>query len=195
MVELRNVSMPDTMIAHYARISHGYSGEPLEQKDDISLLGKLYAKGHLEPFEFQTVTFYVSCSIVVERQLLRHRIGVSKVERSLRYTEANGEYYRPFITPLHNYDKLGAAMKQSFQVYQNLLESGVQPEIARYVLPLGTRTEMYVTFNTRSLLHFIELRNKPHVQPETRELAQGFIRELGKHEWTQNIYKLVTAHE
>ena len=61
----------------------------------------------------------------------------------------------------------------AFRAYHQLLELGVTREQARGVLPLSLYTESYYTFNVRSLLHFLELRDHEGAQFETRLFARA----------------------
>jgi thymidylate synthase (FAD) len=59
----------------------------------------------------------------------------------------------------------------SFLAYRALLDSGIAPEDARYLLPSAMETKIVVTMNIRELLHFFELRCCKRAQWEIRELA------------------------
>ena len=65
------------------------------------------------------------------------------------------------------------ASRTAFQAYHDLLALGVTREQARGVLPLSLYTESYYTFNVRSLLHFLELRDHEGAQFETRLYARA----------------------
>jgi thymidylate synthase (FAD) len=65
----------------------------------------------------------------------------------------------------------------AFETYRHLISKGVSKETARMVLPLCTRTRMYVTGNVRSWIHYFDQRCAEHTQKEHRELA-CLIREI-----------------
>lgn len=65
------------------------------------------------------------------------------------------------------------AWRGAFGAYGRLLALGVTREQARGVLPLSLYTESYYTFNVRSLLHFLELRDHEGAQWETRLFARA----------------------
>ncbi len=61
--------------------------------------------------------------------------------------------------------------------YAKLIEMGVAKEVARFVLPQGVYTRLYVTGNARSFIHYCDVRDDPGVaQQEHVELARA-IRE------------------
>ena len=62
--------------------------------------------------------------------------------------------------------------------YNELLELGIAPEDARYILPNAASTNLIVTMNARSLLHFFELRCCTRAQWEIRKLANLMLAEV-----------------
>lgn len=60
--------------------------------------------------------------------------------------------------------------------YKKLLEAGVAPESARFVLPLCTRTRLYMTGTVRSWIHYLQIRCDPHTQKEHRLVAEEIKR-------------------
>jgi thymidylate synthase (FAD) len=73
------------------------------------------------------------------------------------------------------------AIAHSQHGYKRLLELGVKPEDARYVLPEATTTEIVVTMNMRSLRNFFQLRLSRHAQAEIRFLAEMMLTNVYKH--------------
>lgn len=71
-------------------------------------------------------------------------------------------------------------MSSTWEVYRKLLEGGIPPEDARFVLPNAAKTNLVVTMNARSLLNFFELRCCTHAQWEIRTLAYRMLREVRK---------------
>jgi thymidylate synthase (FAD) len=74
-------------------------------------------------------------------------------------------------------DAMWATMSTSYMValqcYNDLLTRGVAKEIARFVLPQGVFSRLYVTGNCRSFLHYIGVRDDEGVaQYEHCELAR-----------------------
>ena len=59
----------------------------------------------------------------------------------------------------------------SMALYQQMLESGVAKECARFVLPLATPTRLYMTGSVRSWIHYIELRSAHGTQKEHMDIA------------------------
>jgi len=69
------------------------------------------------------------------------------------------------------------AMVACYKSYNRLLELGIAKEVARFVLPQGTFTRLYVTGNPRSFVHYCNVRDDEGVaQWEHVELARAVKR-------------------
>ena len=58
-------------------------------------------------------------------------------------------------------------------LYDELLDAGVARETARMILPLCTKTKIYMTGTLRSWIHFFDLRDDAHAQKEIQEIAKA----------------------
>ncbi len=129
--------------------------------------------GHTSLLEHVSFTWEIQgISRVVLAQLTRHRIASFTV-RSQRYCdETEAEYYVPEeLAPWHRKRYL-QYLDWARTGYENLVASGVDKEIARYVLPQAIHTELVLTMNARELHDvFFPLRLSKRAQPEIRELA------------------------
>ena len=66
------------------------------------------------------------------------------------------------------------AILSAYKSYNRLLDLGIAKEVARFVLPQGTYTRLYVTGSPRSFIHYIGVRDDVGVaQFEHVELAQA----------------------
>ena len=66
------------------------------------------------------------------------------------------------------------AILAAYKSYNKLLDLGIAKEVARFVLPQGTYTRLYVTGSPRSFIHYIGVRDDVGVaQFEHVELAQA----------------------
>ncbi|HSW59076.1 MAG TPA: FAD-dependent thymidylate synthase [Dehalococcoidales bacterium] len=131
-------------------------------------------QGHESLIEHASATFYIKSSRVLTHELVRHRIA-SYSQRSQRYVKENVADY---ITPPEIFTRAGneaevykAAMDAAWEAYRKLLESGIKPEIARYVLPNACATEIICTWNFREIRHIIKLRTSPAALPEIRQVV------------------------
>ncbi len=159
-------------------------------------------RGHYGPLEHPQITFGVGYfPHLVVQQARTHRIGVSFDVQSYRYTgqqllelgsdpspnQLEQVFYVPAnikegqaktrdgIRPIAP-EALGIVLEQyrsQAVAYRRLVEEcGVPPEDARCILGYGIRQHFVVSFNCRSLMHFLDLRAKADAQREIRELCE-----------------------
>jgi thymidylate synthase (FAD) len=133
---------------------------------------KRIAQGHESIIEHGVATFYIRCSRVVTHELVRHRLA-SYSQRSQRYVKEGVPQYiiPPELTTPEQIQSYILAMNEAWAIYKFLLESGIKPEIARYVLPNACETRIICTWNFREIRHIIKLRTSPAALPEMREVA------------------------
>ncbi|WP_158057156.1 FAD-dependent thymidylate synthase [Halorussus halophilus] len=184
-------------------------GDDIEEKKR-TLIGHLLSHGHYGPFEHVQATFAVKgISRSCMAQITRHR-HVSFDVQSMRYVafddvdpEAVGEG-EMVVTPPSASDpdwigrnqKGGAvddetiekreeifqeSVKRSVEEYQELLDLGMPPEDARFVLPIGTEVNMVMSMNARMLMHVADMRAAADSQWEIREMTERVL-DLAK-EW------------
>jgi len=87
------------------------------------------------------------------------------------------------------------AIEDSVQAYRNLVALGWAPEDARYVLPIGSSVNIYMTLNARTLMHIADMRAQGDAQWEIREMT-GEVLDLAQ-EWmplTFDYYRSEMVH-
>lgn len=144
---------------------------------------RVLSYGHESILEHITLTFAVEgVSIVTLKQITRHRLASFTV-RSQRYIAENKEarYIIPPSIKDKGWDNLvESKILELFSIYDDLINAGVPPEDARYILPQATETKFVVTMNMREFKHFLGLRMCARAQWEIRELAYGMFAEVMK---------------
>lgn len=171
---------PERAIAAAARLCYAPVGaaELLESMSDEAVrrvLRTVITSGHTSTLEHASYTFAIDgVSRAMTHQLVRHRLASynQQSQRYVSYVEEPTFIVPPAIEadPVHREAFLGLC-RASFDAYRALLDSGVAPEDARYVLPNAMETKIVVTMNVRELLHFLELRCCKRAQWEIREVA------------------------
>jgi len=138
--------------------------------------------GHESVIEHASATFYVRASRTLTHELVRHRLA-SYSQRSQRYvTEKEVRCVEPpEIREISEGSKIfNQAMQQAWAAYGKLLDQGLKPEIARYVLPNACETQVIMTMNFRELRHFIKVRTSSKALPEMRAIASEVRRIMKK---------------
>ena len=139
----------------------------------LGWLAKRIADGHMSLVEHASTTWHITCSRVTSHQLVRHRIA-SYSQRSQRFVpEKEPRYIRPPGIERVWFDNV---MRSIWANYQILLEQGVPPDQARYVLPNACETQIIMTMNFRELHHFLNLRTDSKASDEMQEVANSIKR-------------------
>jgi len=175
---------PERAVAAAARLCYAPVGaaELLETMGEDAIhrvLKTIITSGHTSTLEHASYTFAIDgVSRALTHQLVRHRLA-SFNQQSQRYVSYAEE--PTFIIPPavagnpEALKRFKASCAADFSAYRELIESGVAPEDARYLLPNAMETKIVVTMNIRELLHFLELRCCRRAQWEIRELAMRML--------------------
>jgi len=196
MLRLIDSMGSDLSIVRNARVSYDAAWRAGEDKgSDARLIGYLVRNSHNTPLESVTLTYEIKAPIFVFRQLFRHRT-ISVNEISARYKALPNEFYTPSPESIgtqssdnkqmrdeHSHNEnaqaisaaIAAHNKQSYELYEVLLEQGCPRELARSVLGTGIYSHAFVTTNLHNLYKFIAERTHPHAQAEIRAYAQVLL--------------------
>lgn len=112
-------------------------------------------------------------SRVAANQIVRHRIA-SYMQESQRYCHAtkNGVKIPQGVLSAGCGGVFYSAVAYTESAYARLIEAGVAKEDARFIYPMGAKTNLVASMSVEMWRHFIELRTRPSAQWEIRELAQ-----------------------
>jgi thymidylate synthase (FAD) len=133
------------------------------------------------------MTVEIVTNRAISQQILRHR-SFSFQEFSQRYAETTNicEYpaRRQDVKNRQNSiddlspevqewfsDAQQAIRLESSKLYQQALDHGIAKECARFLLPMGTETRLYMKGSIRSFIHYCKVRCHPSTQLEHREIA------------------------
>lgn len=143
-------------------------------KDGTPIIRKWIASGEQSMLEMAHATVFFRCSRVCTHELVRHRLA-SYQQESQRFTlqVLDGDsFYIPTDLDEKIVQSFELAYGQAKDHYEVLIDLGVPKQIARYVLPNGTRTRIIVSANMREWRHILKLRMHSSAQPEMREMMQ-----------------------
>ena len=179
------------LVAYCARVSN-----PDNQANTLTsekLIQYLIDHQHWSPLEMASACLEIDTTRDIARQILRHR-SFAFQEFSQRYAdptktldfevrEARLQDTKNRQNSLKNEDPLLDLMwtehqhrvkEESLKAYTWAVDRGVAKEQARAVLPEGLMgTRLYMAGSIRSWIHYIQVRTKPDVQKEHRDVAQA----------------------
>ena len=176
-------------MAHIARVSNPNNQD---NPNYAGLLRYCIQHEHWSVFEQSFMTLEIETTRGLAAQILRHR-SFTFQEFSQRYADSNllGEIELPELrrqdvkNRQNSIDDLEPAISDKLQkqmitlfssslaLYNQMLESGVAKECARFVLPLATPTRLYMSGSCRSWIHYINLRSAHGTQKEHMDIANA----------------------
>ena len=117
----------------------------------------------------------VSRSRTCSHQLVRHRIA-SYSQQSQRYVTHRDSLDIRVPDTIKADESLSSRFQEMVATmhgfYQEMVDSGIPAEDARFILPNAETTKLVMTMNGRELVHFFGLRCCFRAQWEIREMAK-----------------------
>jgi thymidylate synthase (FAD) len=162
---------PEDLIEYSGRWDYGTKS--LTKMGDRGIITRWMKQGEESMIEMGDATFFIVCSRVVSHELVRHRLA-SYQQESQRFVDYAAESIDDLfvIDPsLSTNEDVEYLMDESLATYNKLRESGVNKQLARYVLTNATRTRIIMKTNFREWRHVLKLRMHTSAQPEMRVVA------------------------
>lgn len=187
MVKLISAT-PDAekIVSYCARVSAPKNQENYDTAP--KLIKYLIKNQHWSPLEMVNMVVEIETGRDIAPQILRHR-SFSFQEFSQRYAEVDSYVEREarqqdLKNRQNSTDDLSAPVKEWFKDaqlqawtnaerdYRTALSLGIAKECARALLPLNTKTRIYMNGTLRSWVHYIQLRTANGTQQEHKEIAE-----------------------
>ena len=199
----------DSALAAKSRMFDFSAQKFYETFDAAEILGKTNMKVELISFHDTGIqstsraTWRIKCPLSIATQILRHRTGsfnqvsgryrtvkneflsdlddISSILQKMYNEDFYSKYTKTIYNNIKNYEELMLDAKNSKneEIISNEEYKRVR-EVARYILPEGRMTELYVTFYLDDFESYLILRNSPHAQVEHIWVAQEMKKELNK---------------
>ena len=161
----------------------------LSEKDK-KLIKYLAKHQHWTPFAHPQITMSIKAPVSIRTQMFKHKQGFVENEISRRYVSFEPEFYTPqwrgkptdgAKQGSDDFIEIKPELQQTFdnmlegcmRTYNDLLEAGVAPEQARFVLPQAMYTEWYWTGSLAAYARFYKQRIDNHAQWEVRQYAEA----------------------
>lgn len=162
--------------------------------DDVETLldciDRMKADPHWTPFAHTSIKLRMSAPLPIRTQCFKHKQGFVENEESRRYISTRPALFVPdeFRTAPVGSIKQGSGgahhdsefwraryldqCNGAIQLYQDMIEDGVCPEQARFVLPQGVEVKWIWTGNLYGFANYVRKRSNRHAQKESQELAR-----------------------
>lgn len=144
---------------------------------------------HWVPFAHTAITLRMAAPVPIRTQAFKHKQGLVESEESRRYISS-----RPVLfIPEHFRAKPDGSIKQgsggvhpqsgrwletykslcniAIDCYEEMVDAGIAPEQARFVLPQGVEVHWIWTGNLYAFANFYNKRSDLHAQGEIQDLA------------------------
>lgn len=171
----------DLKIANAARVAHGRAPTTeLLPQDDSILLWLMRQKGKVtSSFGHATMTWYVKCPAIITPDWFQYGGTFTQAKpEGLLVDYYSPKRFRPSETVDEKIHKratelLAEAHAIADNTYREMLALGVEPDLARLALPLGSYTEFYWTVDVLTFLRFLEYATATSAAWELRQYAKG----------------------
>ena len=179
----------EKMIVMMARVSAPKNQSNMDTAP--KLLKYLIDNKHWSPFEMANMCVEINTTRAIAPQILRHR-SFSFQEFSQRYADVielggarvphlrrqDNKNRQNSINDLSSelvgnyYRRITELFEDAEHLYREMVSSGVAKECARAILPLSTKTRLYMNGTLRSWIHYLQLRTDNGTQFEHRQIAE-----------------------
>ena len=202
-VRLVDAMGDDLSVVNAARVSYDKESTTIDDRDK-KLIKFLIREGHTSPFRHSAITFEVYAPLFVARQWWKYAVASTHVddqngwnESSRRYITEEAEFYVPTAdewrskpenskqgsgAPIHWKDGeyhtnvLIKTINDGVIHYQNAMQDGVAPELARLFLPAYA---MYVrwrwTTSLQGVITFLDQRLEHDAQWEIQQYSKAVL--------------------
>ena len=177
----------DLTVVNSARVSFANHKDVMDEKDE-RLIAFLARHNHITPFQHPQITLRMQAPVPIRTQLFKHKVGLSENEESRRYIKSTPRLFIPdFRSAPEGSIKQGSAgqhpnnelWKVDYQLacgaaidlYENMIEDGVAPEQARFILPQGVEVQWYWTGSLAAFARVYWQRSDSHAQVEVQQVA------------------------
>ncbi len=146
---------------------------------------------HWTPFGQQQIKLTMKAPVPIRTQCFKSKMGFVENEESRRYITSTPELF----IPEHFRSRPDGSIKQgsggihpdsedwkkkyagmayaSIQLYENMIEDGIAPEQARFILPQGVYVNWVWNGSLYAFAEFCNKRKEEHAQGEIQELAKA----------------------
>ena len=178
----------EELITKMARVSAPENQSNMETAP--RLLRYLIKHQHWSPFEMANMCVEIQTTRGISAQILRHRsfsfqefsqryadvsaMGSAEIPQLRRQDYKNRQNSIDDLTPEDvgaYYRRISQLFEDAEHLYREMVSNGVAKECARNVLPLSSRTRLYMNGTIRSFIHYLLVRTDSGTQVEHRQLA------------------------
>ena len=127
-----------------------------DKEKNLNLVSKVVASGHKTVLEHHNFNIaFNNVSIFIEQYLIEFRLASYTIKSGRYVNFSNAGFNLPTGFNDEQQKLLKTHYKKMFKIYDKFVAAGVPVEDARFILPYGLKTNIYMTCNARELIHVI----------------------------------------
>lgn len=177
----------DLSVANAARVSFSKWKDALDASD-AKLIKYLAKHNHWTPFAHTAISLRMTAPVPIRTQCFKTKAGMVENEESRRYISTRPELFVPEfrsrpegsikqgsggLHPISNLwrDSYSSICNEAIDMYEAMIDDGIAPEQARFVLPQGVEVSWIWTGSLAAYARFCGLRSAGDAQGEVQQLA------------------------
>ena len=127
-----------------------------DKEENLNLISKVVASGHKTILEHHYFNIaFNNVSIFVEQYLIEFRLASYTIKSGRYVNFSSAGFNLPNGFSDEQKKILKTHYKKMFKIYDKFVAAGIPVEDARFVLPYGLKTNIYMSLNARELIHVI----------------------------------------
>lgn len=127
-----------------------------DKTKNLNLISKVVASGHKTVLEHHNFNIaFNNVSIFIEQYLIEFRLASYTIKSGRYVNFSNAGFNLPAGFSAEQQTLLKSHYRKMFKTYDKFVAAGIPVEDARFVLPYGLKTNIYMTCNARELIHVI----------------------------------------
>lgn len=127
-----------------------------DRQKNLNLVSKVVSSGHKTILEHHYFNIaFNNVSIFIEQYLIEFRLASFTIKSGRYVNFSNAGFNLPKEFSKEQSDLLKTHYRKMFKLYDKFVQAGVPVEDARFILPYGLKTNIYMSCNARELIHVI----------------------------------------
>jgi thymidylate synthase (FAD) len=187
----------DLRVIEAARLSFSKEVSDFGEREEKLIL-YLAKNGHWSPFSHTAISFRMKAPVPIRTQCFKSKVGFTENEESRRYITSRPELFIPdeFRSKPEGSIKQGSggthpnskywrdlyidSCTAMIDIYEDMINDGIAPEQARFVLPQGVEVNWIWTGSIAAYARYYNLRIDSHAQKEGQYLAREIAKVLSE---------------
>ena len=127
-----------------------------DKEKNLKLVQRVVSSGHKTVLEHHYFNLaFNNVSIFIEQYLIEFRVASFTIKSGRYVNFSNAGFNLPDSFTPEQKKIIKSHYKKMFKFYDKFVEAGIPVEDARFILPYGLKTNIYMSLNAREMVHLI----------------------------------------